>query len=511
MTAERVALGKKLYFDTRLSADGTVACATCHDVSRGFTDQRAGVGGHPRPARPAQRADDAERGAAPDAVLDGRAPIARGAGQAADPQPDRDGPARRRRGGRRRSPTIPEYQQRFQRGLRPRRRTTTTSARAIAAFERTLVFLDSPFDRFLRRRRRTRSPTRRKRGWVLFNGKARCVALPSDQPVQPARHRQPLPQHRRRGARHQNFEAPGAAGADGAATRTRRSTSLDELALDDRPERARALHGHARTAADIGAFRTPQLRNVGITAPYMHDGSMQTLWDVMDHYNKGGEANRFLDGGIEPLALTEEEIDAARRVPVHADRRALRRRRTAAIVRAAARPRRDGAALPRRRRSPCARRCPSSSASPASRSERRQSHATTSKFKSVETKLQRGARASCSAAARTSTAAASSRCRRAAAAAVAAKGLASSALVPAGRRGRTRPPATVSGLPLRLHLRLAPVRAASVNDRFVRSLLRAVDDVNALDPQPDFVLYGGDLAQLGQPDELELGAQILKS
>ena len=41
----------------------------------------------------------------------------------------------------------------------------------------------------------------------------------------------------------------------------------------------------------------------------MHDGSMQTLWDVMDHYNKGGEANPFLDGGIEPLALTEAEID----------------------------------------------------------------------------------------------------------------------------------------------------------------------------------------------------------
>ncbi|HZL99998.1 MAG TPA: metallophosphoesterase [Planctomycetota bacterium] len=51
----------------------------------------------------------------------------------------------------------------------------------------------------------------------------------------------------------------------------------------------------------------------------------------------------------------------------------------------------------------------------------------------------------------------------------------------------------------------------TVNDRFVRSLLRAVDDVNAMDPQPDFVFYGGDLAQLGQAKELELGAQILKS
>ena len=64
-----------------------------------------------------------------------------------------------------------------------------------------------------------------------------------------------------------------------------------------------------RNYADLGAFRTPQLRNIGLTAPYMHDGSMQTLWDVMDHYNKGGEPNPFLDGGMEALALSEAEID----------------------------------------------------------------------------------------------------------------------------------------------------------------------------------------------------------
>ena len=51
----------------------------------------------------------------------------------------------------------------------------------------------------------------------------------------------------------------------------------------------------------------------------------------------------------------------------------------------------------------------------------------------------------------------------------------------------------------------------TLNERFVRSILKAVDDVNAMDPQPDFVLYGGDLAQLGQPKELEEGAQILKA
>jgi len=64
-----------------------------------------------------------------------------------------------------------------------------------------------------------------------------------------------------------------------------------------------------KNRADMGGFRTLILLNVGITAPYMHDGSMKTLWDVMDHYNKGGESNPFLDGGIEPLALTESEID----------------------------------------------------------------------------------------------------------------------------------------------------------------------------------------------------------
>jgi cytochrome c peroxidase len=51
------------------------------------------------------------------------------------------------------------------------------------------------------------------------------------------------------------------------------------------------------------------VRNVGVTAPYMHDGSLPTMWDVMDHYNKGGERNPFLDGGIEPLNLTDAEIN----------------------------------------------------------------------------------------------------------------------------------------------------------------------------------------------------------
>jgi cytochrome c peroxidase len=65
-----------------------------------------------------------------------------------------------------------------------------------------------------------------------------------------------------------------------------------------------------RRDADIGAFKTPNLRNLLVTAPYFHDGSHATLWDVLDHYNKGGDLNDpFLDRDMRPLALKEAEID----------------------------------------------------------------------------------------------------------------------------------------------------------------------------------------------------------
>jgi cytochrome c peroxidase len=62
--------------------------------------------------------------------------------------------------------------------------------------------------------------------------------------------------------------------------------------------------------SDIASFKTPDLRNIVVTGPYFHDGSMQTLWDVADHYNKGdGVADPWLDADMQPLALAESEID----------------------------------------------------------------------------------------------------------------------------------------------------------------------------------------------------------
>src|SRR5207244_6031999 len=62
--------------------------------------------------------------------------------------------------------------------------------------------------------------------------------------------------------------------------------------------------------SDIASFKTPGLRNLSVTGPYFHDGSQVTLWDVMDHYNKGaGLQNPYLDEDIQPLALKENEIE----------------------------------------------------------------------------------------------------------------------------------------------------------------------------------------------------------
>ena len=306
-TPERIELGRKLFFDLHLSKDGTVACATCHNVAKGFTDQRPvseGIGGQ------------LGRRNAPTTLnalffqeffLDGRAPSLEA--QAKLPivnpiemgQPSGDAVVQAIAG----DPTYPPL---FQKAY-GRPPNYEDIGRAIAAFERTLVFLGSPFDRFLAGDSQAISD-QAKEGWVLFNGKARCMSCHALNPSNPIGtdnrfHNIGV------AARHQNFNElakkalqvlQGAQGKAGLE-------AVDHLALEtDMSELGRFMVTKYRS--DIGSFKTLQLRNVGVTPPYMHDGSLQTLWDVLDHYNKGGEANPYLDGGIEPLALTESEIDA---------------------------------------------------------------------------------------------------------------------------------------------------------------------------------------------------------
>ncbi|MBN1419267.1 MAG: cytochrome-c peroxidase [Planctomycetes bacterium] len=303
LTPERVALGRKLYFDTRLSADNSVSCATCHDVTRGFTDQLPVSEGIK---------DQLGRRNAPTTLnvallqtlfLDGRSPTLEH--QAKLPiinpiemgMPEGEAAAKAIQG-------DAEYQAMFRKAY-GRDVNYDDIGNAIATFERTLVFLDSPFRRFLGGDEGAISADAQ-RGWKLFNEKGRCVTC---HPMSPSN---PLGTDNRFhnigvSARHQDFEGL-AKKAIVVLAEDPSEEKLDELALStDMSEMGRFMV--TKNRSDIGAFRTSILLNIGITAPYMHDGTVETLWDVIDHYNKGGEPNLFLDGGVEPLALTDDEID----------------------------------------------------------------------------------------------------------------------------------------------------------------------------------------------------------
>jgi cytochrome c peroxidase len=301
--ARRIALGKKLYFDTRLSKDGTVACATCHDVSRSFTDRRnasEGVGGQVgrRNAPTTMNAVFFQT-----QFWDGRAALLED--QAKLPitnpiemgQPDAASTVKAIAG-------DADYKAMFKAAYNADPNFDDLG-RAIAAFERTLVFLDAPYDRFVAGKASGISDDA-KAGWGLFNGKARCVSCHQLNGSSPIGTDQKF-HNVGVSARHQDF-AKLVGGALAALAKNDSKETMDRLALEtDVSELGRFVV--TRSYADIGAFKTQQIRNIGITGPYMHDGSMQTLWDVIDHYNKGGEANAYLDGGIEPLNLSEREID----------------------------------------------------------------------------------------------------------------------------------------------------------------------------------------------------------
>jgi cytochrome c peroxidase len=305
-TPEKVALGQRLFFDARLSADGTVACSTCHDPARAFTDGKpvsTGIEG-----RLGQRNAPTILNALYNATQfwDGRAATLEQ--QAALPivnsvemgMPSLDSAVAK-------LAAIPEYRQGFKSafGSAPNGRDLL---RAIAAYERTQVAFDSPFDHYIAGERNAMDPAA-KRGWELFNTRARCNkchALSEDKRdttnftdndfhnigVLIVRHNVvALAQQAR-----QLLASGDAAAIDRAAIQTDMS-ALGRFLV-------------TRKESDIAAFKTPNLRNLLLTAPYFHDGSQATLWDVIDHYNKGaGPNNPYLDQDIVPLALSESDID----------------------------------------------------------------------------------------------------------------------------------------------------------------------------------------------------------
>jgi cytochrome c peroxidase len=282
ITPEKVALGDKLFNDKRFSANGEVSCATCHDAATGLTDsplktsegvrKLTGTRNAPTVANAAYFTRQFWDGRSPDLEDRAKHPFVNPVEMAL---PSHEPILQIVR-------TDPEYVKMFRAafGKDPVAIVMADVQKAIATFERTLVcrcvschmieqdhalFTDNRFHNI---------------GVGINNVQADVPRL--------------APAFLR--AKAQGIDV------DKAVLSDKKSSELGRFAITD-------------TLDDLGAFKTSTLRNVAVTAPYMHDGSLATLRDVVDHYNNGGVTNKgdpvndFLSGGIRPLNLSEEQVN----------------------------------------------------------------------------------------------------------------------------------------------------------------------------------------------------------
>jgi len=267
VTDAKVDLGKKLYFDKRLSRDGTVSCATCHAPEKGWTDQApvsTGIKGQ-------------KGGVSAPTVLnaaymefqfwDGRAPSLEEQAKGPIQNPLEMGFTHEEAVARLKS--IKGYAPLFKKAFGDAAIDIDRVAKAIATFERTVLTGGSPYDKWQAGDKKAMSEPAI-RGHHVFHGKANCAIC-----------------HDGFNFSNSDFHNIGV-GVNGAA-----------------PSPGR--FGQTKDEKHTGAFKTPTLRNLKHTAPYMHDGSEATLEAVVDYYDRGGNQNAHLDGRIKPLSLTSEE------------------------------------------------------------------------------------------------------------------------------------------------------------------------------------------------------------
>jgi len=312
-TPEKIALGDKLFHDKRFSKTGEVACANCHDVDKAFTDSPLSVSEGIEKLTGTRNAPTVVNAAYFEAQFwDGRSPSLED--QALHPFLNPVEMALETH-----DPILdivrsePEYASAFKAvfGKSPESITMTEVTKAIASFERTQVAANSPFDQYYFGGKASALTDAQKRGFDLFVNKARCVSC----------HRVEQTQALFTDNRFHNIgvgindiqeDAPELAVAFIEADV--KKADVDVKVLTDKRTSELGRFAVSRGFDDLGSFKTPTLRNVAATAPYMHDGSLATLEDVMKHYNNGGVTNEgdpvndFLSGGIRPLNLTDEEI-----------------------------------------------------------------------------------------------------------------------------------------------------------------------------------------------------------
>ena len=310
---EKIKLGDKLFHDKRFSSTGQVSCATCHDAKKTFTDSPLRVSQGINKLKGTRNAPTVVNAAYFHKLFwDGREPSLEE--QSKDPMvnpvemglPNHQPVLKLIR-------TDPEYVKAFKAvfGKSGDQLTMEEVKKAIASFERTIVAGDSPFDHYYFGGDKKAMTPAQIRGFQVFMGQGRCVSCHTVEQDQAL-----FTDNRFHnigiGINPMQKDVPRLAGEFLKAKG--QGGNVDKAVLSD--PKTSNLGRFAVTDAldDMGSFKTSTLRNIAMTAPYMHDGSLKTLKEVVIHYNNGGvtkkgeRVNDFLSGGIRPLNLNERQI-----------------------------------------------------------------------------------------------------------------------------------------------------------------------------------------------------------
>ncbi|MDB5103645.1 MAG: cytochrome-c peroxidase [Fibrobacteres bacterium] len=268
-TADKINLGRRLFFDPRLSRDGSVSCATCHKPEGSFAvtglSFNFGIDGHATGRNAPTLANVAYNSSF---FFDGKAPTLEAQALAPIISPlemDMDTARLPSRLG-----AIGAYRESFPKAWGDGSITMDRITGSIASFERSMLSGGSPFDRFLAGDSGAISAEAKRGRELFFGGKAACFRC------------------------HDGFNF---------TDRDFHNTGLDTFAYDPGRRLVTGLE------TDDGRFKTPSLRNLTLTPPYMHDGRFNTLKEVLIHYNEGAVGKPNRDPLLGPLGLDEGEMD----------------------------------------------------------------------------------------------------------------------------------------------------------------------------------------------------------